>query len=110
MAGLFKDKAIETEFKEFVAVERTKVGAEGVGAVRPIRWLISFVIDVAVRRVKARAEKDGKQFDEATARKVANEAVDAIGDGTILEWLKNGGFEAILKFIMDLISIFAIIA
>lgn len=41
----------------------------------------------------------------ATREEVENAIGQAEGDRPLLDWLKNGGFQELLKFIMELIAI-----
>ena len=110
VSKLIGDKNLEAELKEFLKGDSTATDGTPVtvGAFRPLQRLKQFVANVAVRRAKAAAEKAGKTFDEAGAQALADESVGALGDGTFLEWLRDGGLEMIIKFIMQLLAIFAV--
>lgn len=88
------------EFKEFDA----KAGMEGPFNV--IKRIVRFAASVAISRAKKAAEKAGKPFDEARAQAVADSFIDTVGEGTFWDWLKNGGFEMIVKMILEALALF----
>jgi len=57
---------------------------------------------ILVNRIKARLKAEG--HDEANIDK-AIAAADS--DRPIVDWLRNGGFEQLLKFIKEIIALFA---
>lgn len=83
--------------------EESKVQTSaGVGR-RMLRRILDFLINVAIARAKA----ENPNFDEGAAREAIEEAILEIGDGKIWEWLVNGGFEQVLKWLMLILQLFA---
>lgn len=70
---------------------------------RPVRDRLSQRIVDRLRNRVAEAGGDLQKFDEVVADLEANSKSDT----PWLDWLKDGGFEALLKFIMELIGLFA---
>ena len=83
--------------------EESKVQTSAGAGRRMLRRILDFLINVAIERAKAA----NPNFDEAAARAALEEAIKEIGDGMIWEWLVNGGFEQVLKWIMLILDLFA---
>lgn len=86
--------------KEFEEYDGEVVEAQG--RVGILRRLLNFAVNIAISRAKA----NDPDFDEEGARQEVEEAITAIGDGKIWEWLMNGGFEMVLEWIMTIIGLF----
>jgi len=63
------------------------------------------VRNLLIRRIKARLKSEG--HDEATIDK-AIAAAESESDRPIIDWLRDGGFEALIKFIKEIIALFAV--
>lgn len=98
MFGMSKDQI--AEFKEFDKA----AGVEG--PFNPIRRLAKFAASLAIERAKTQAEKDEKEFDDAKAQTIADSIIDKVGEGTLLDWLKNGGFAMIVEMIFEALKLF----
>lgn len=62
--------------------------------------------NLLIKRVKARLKSEG--YDEATVDKAIT-AAEAESDRPFIDWLANGGFEQLIKFIKEIIALFAVV-
>lgn len=62
--------------------------------------------NLLIKRLKARLKSEGHAEADIDRAIVSAEAES---DRPILDWLRDGGFEALVKFIKEIIALFAVV-
>lgn len=106
MSFALDNKGVREEFAEVLE----QMYEEAILSREPVK---AFIIRRTLRRERVFERKlvqASEQFEEWMEKENPSVSVLELGDGELmkwfLEWLQNGGWETILKIIMDLISLF----